>query len=403
MRVLMIAPQPFLEPRGTPISVYQRLHGLSRLGHSIDLVTYHLGEDVSLPGVRIYRIPGLGMIKELKVGPSWPKLPLDLLLFFKAFGLLLRGKYDVIHAHEEAAIFSLILAALFRTRSIYDMHSSLPRQLVNFNFGNNPLIIKLFQVFERLVINACDALITIGSDLEMHAQAIKPSVVQMMIENLPMRARLTEADLRAVAALRQEYRLEGKLAVVYTGTFECYQGVRLLIESAGLVCRAHPEIVFFLVGGKPGQVLEWQEAARQAGLEGRVIFTGTVPVETANRYLDIADILVSPRIGSTSVPLKIYTYLLSGKPILATNLSAHTLVLTSETAVLVEPTKEAFADGLVQLISNPELRQRLGAQAQKLAEEKYSQAAYLARLEKIYRTLQPAVASKDQAVHSLDN
>ena len=403
MRILMIAPQPFLEPRGTPISVYQRLHGLSRLGHSVDLVTYHLGEEISLPGVRVFRIPALRTVKDLRVGPSWPKVPLDVLLFFKAFGLLLKGKYAVIHAHEEAAIFSLLLAALFRTPLLYDMHSSLPRQLVNFNFGNYRPIIALFRFFERWVIRACDALITIGSDLERHAQAINPGVVQVMIENLPVRARLTEADLQAAGDLRLEYRLEGKLSVVYTGTLEHYQGIQLLIDSAGLVCRTHPEAVFFLVGGKPAQVLEWQAAARRAGLEGRMIFTGTLPVEITNRFLDMADILVSPRIAGTSVPLKIYTYMLAGKPILATNLSAHTQVLTSETAVLVGPNCEAVADGLTRLICDAELRQRLGSQAQKLAEEKYSPTAYLAKLEKIYGALQPTLAPKEQPVHSLDN
>ena len=57
MRVLMLAPQPFLEPRGTPISVYQRVQGLASLGHRIDLVTYHLGRDVDIPGVTLHRIP----------------------------------------------------------------------------------------------------------------------------------------------------------------------------------------------------------------------------------------------------------------------------------------------------------------------------------------------------------
>jgi len=50
----MIAPDPFLEPRGTPISVYQWLRLLSSLGHEVDLVTYHPGEDARIPGVKIH-------------------------------------------------------------------------------------------------------------------------------------------------------------------------------------------------------------------------------------------------------------------------------------------------------------------------------------------------------------
>jgi len=47
--VLTIAPEPFLEPRGTPISMYHRVLGLTRLGHQVDLLTYHLGDSVELP------------------------------------------------------------------------------------------------------------------------------------------------------------------------------------------------------------------------------------------------------------------------------------------------------------------------------------------------------------------
>ena len=44
MHILMIAPEPFFEPRGTPFSEYHRLRALSSLGHTVDLVTYPCGE-----------------------------------------------------------------------------------------------------------------------------------------------------------------------------------------------------------------------------------------------------------------------------------------------------------------------------------------------------------------------
>ena len=85
MKILMLAPEPFFQPRGTPISVYFRLQALADLGHEVDLVTYHLGEDRSFPGLKIHRIPSLFFIKKIKIGPSFPKIPLDILLLFKAF------------------------------------------------------------------------------------------------------------------------------------------------------------------------------------------------------------------------------------------------------------------------------------------------------------------------------
>ena len=50
MRILMIAPEPFFEPRGTPFSEYHRIRAMTSLGHEIDLVTYPFGHDVADPG-----------------------------------------------------------------------------------------------------------------------------------------------------------------------------------------------------------------------------------------------------------------------------------------------------------------------------------------------------------------
>ena len=44
MRILMIAPEPFFEPRGTPFSEYHRIRALLELGHTVDLVTYPFGQ-----------------------------------------------------------------------------------------------------------------------------------------------------------------------------------------------------------------------------------------------------------------------------------------------------------------------------------------------------------------------
>ena len=39
MRILMIAPQPFFQPRGTPFSEFYRIRAMTELGHQVDLLT----------------------------------------------------------------------------------------------------------------------------------------------------------------------------------------------------------------------------------------------------------------------------------------------------------------------------------------------------------------------------
>lgn len=71
-------------------------------------------------------------------------------------------------------------------------------------------------------------------------------------------------------------------------------------------------------------------------------FLGAQPVALLSAvYLAQADILVSPRSKGSNTPMKLYSYLASGKPILATNLWTHTQVLTAASAVLTEPRPRA--------------------------------------------------------------
>ena len=132
LRALVIAPQPFFSPRGTPFSVYYRTLILSELGVGVDLLTYGQGQDVDLPGVNIIRIPDFPFLGRIKTGPSGLKLFLDGFMFLWTLGLLVRRRYDFVHAHEEVVFYCRYLKPLFRFKLLYDMHSSLPQQLDQF-------------------------------------------------------------------------------------------------------------------------------------------------------------------------------------------------------------------------------------------------------------------------------
>ncbi|HLE17386.1 MAG TPA: hypothetical protein VI728_03770, partial [Syntrophales bacterium] len=101
-KALVIAPQPFFSPRGTPFSVYYRTAVMAGKNVEIDLLTYGEGQDVDIPGVNIIRIPRFSILGNVKVGPSRLKLLLDIFLFFRAIRLLIRNEYHFVHAHEEA-------------------------------------------------------------------------------------------------------------------------------------------------------------------------------------------------------------------------------------------------------------------------------------------------------------
>lgn len=217
MKILMLAPQPFFEPRGTPFSVPGRLEALSDLGHKVDLLTYHVGQDVEIPSVTIFRTPAIRFIREVPIGPSGIKLFLDLLLFIRAFRLLLRKRYDLLHTHEEASFFGILLARLFRIRHLNDLHSSLPQQLEDFRYARFRSLGHIFEWIERRVIHASDAIITICPALEETVRQINGHVRHVMIENVAREEypeAVSEEDVQRFKAI---HSLEGKKVVLYTG------------------------------------------------------------------------------------------------------------------------------------------------------------------------------------------
>lgn len=383
MHILMIAPEPFFEPRGTPFSEFHRIRALTTLGHTVDLVTYPFGKDVELPGLRIIRSLKPPFVSRVKIGPSWAKVPLDALLTLTAFRMALTRKYDVIHSHEEGGAIGIVLAGLLRKPHLYDMHSSLPQQIGNFGYGKATWLAKLFEWVERLMLKRSQAVIVICQDLDDTVKALGVNVPTVLIENASGTAPLIGAGL----GVRKSLGLDVDTPVVlYTGTFEAYQGLDLLYGAMRHVLATIPAARLVMVGGDPDQVEAARKVAAAVGIGDATIFTGQRPAEEIPAFLDAASVLVSPRSSGTNTPLKIYQYLRSGRPIVATRLRTHTQVLDDEVAVLVEPTAEKLAEGIVRACTDPAVR-TLGANAQHLANTKYSDEAFINKTRHVYEVL----------------
>ena len=373
----MIAPEPFFEPRGTPFSEYHRIRALLDLGHTVDLVTYPFGKDVQMPGLRIFRAARPPFITHVRIGPSAAKLALDATLTLTALNRARKERYDVVHSHEEGAAIGVAIASVLGIPHLYDMHSSLPQQLENFAFSRSAFLRWMFQRLERTAIARSRVTVVICPHLEETARRVVPGARVVLIENAPGSAETwLEGSGRAI---RESLGIASNRPIVlYTGTFEAYQGLDLLFAAAAIVRRSRPDVQVVLVGGKADQVARAKADAAAAGAE-YLIFAGEQPSESIPAYLDAANVLVSPRSSGTNTPLKIYQYLRSGRVIVATRLLTHTQVLSDEVAILTKPTAEDFARGILEAIDNPAASKRLGDAARQLASTRYTYEAYLQR------------------------
>lgn len=384
MKILMIAPQPFFEPRGTPFSVLGRLKALSRLGHNVDLLTYHVGDDVEIEGIRIFRTPQLRFIREVPIGPSYRKVLLDILLVVNAFIMLAKERYDLVHTHEEAAIFGAVLAKVFGIRHLYDFHSSIPQVIKNFVSCRFLPLIRALEWVERLVIHASDGVIAVSPALGDYVRTINHGVPIMVIENIIEAVDQERITSENISEFENTYsKFNGNKVVLYTGTFEPYQGLELLISCADQVIQHRRDVIFLLVGGKKNQIDKLREIVRRRGISSHFHFTGIRPPEEIPLFMNIAQTLVSPRLNGNNTPLKIYSYLQSGKPIVATNIRAHDQILNNDIAILVEPDADSMAQAILSVLEDSSRAADLGARSRLYFKSRCSLQQYLAKTEKI--------------------
>ncbi|PID59201.1 MAG: hypothetical protein CR986_06910 [Ignavibacteriae bacterium] len=394
MKTLVIAPQPFFSPRGTPFSVYYRTMISSELGVKMDFLTYGEGEDVEIPNVNFVRVPRFKFLGNVKIGPSPLKLFLDIFIFIKMIWLLTKNKYDVVHAHEEAVFMAYFLKPIFKFKLIYDMHSSLTQQLTNFQFTTSKLIINTFKKLEDNCLHTAEAVITICPDLRDYVNTIITNKEKhFLIENSifdPVKKKNSKQQNDSNETIDfdvNEFVKEDEQLLVYAGTLEKYQGIDILINSMKFVIEENSKVKLLIAGGTKEQVDEFSKLSNSLSLNDYIKFTGRVPQKYAKEFNAKADTLLSPRSDGTNTPLKIYEQLASGKPLVATEIYSHTQVLTDDVAFLVKPNPKDMAKGILLSINNKELAREKAANALNLYESDYSRTVYTSKLKRLLESL----------------
>jgi glycosyltransferase involved in cell wall biosynthesis len=394
MRILLIAPQPFFAQRGTPINVRQMVQTLSEAGHEVHLATYPMGEPVEMPNLSIHRAWPLPGVRSVPIGFSWRKVALDAMLALRVWALLAGRRFDVVHAVEESVFFALPPARMRGIPVIYDLDSWISDQLSYDGRVKSAAILKLIRRMERAALLRSRLAITVSASLSDAVLAMHPGMLVAQIEDSPMEEALRAPDPARMTSLRDSFGIGTRRAIVYTGNLESYQGIELLLPAFARVASVRPEPVLVLVGGSPGQIDAVRARVASLGIAAdRVVLTGQRPAEEMPEWMAMGSMLVSPRLHGGNTPLKLYSYMWSAVPIVATNLPTHTQVLDAHSALLCEPTAEAMADAIASVLDDPARFASLGTTARARVASDYSREAFRRKLLAAYDAFAPAVRS----------
>jgi glycosyltransferase involved in cell wall biosynthesis len=389
MRILKIVPQAFYAPRGTPLSAYHRARELLAHGHEVDILTYGLGEPPPGLPVRVFRARGPHFCRTLPAGPSGRKIWLDALLFLSLIGRLCRDRYDALYAHEEAALLARVAGAIFRTPYVYDMHSSLPLQITDWQFSRRRWVVQAFRWVERVCVSGACAIVAISPAVARAACKAWPDALCVVLTNHFEPEREVQSGEAQAVRTRHGIRPQEKL-VVYTGSFVALQALDLLLEAFPRVLASVPDARLLLVGGTEREISQLRSLAARLGIAERVIFERAHPQAEIPAYLAAADALVSPRVRGINPPGKLLSYLAAGRPVVATDTLVHNQLLTAECAILTRPHASGLADGLVLALTDAALSARLAEGSARMLERLCSKAARDAAYEEIAAAVRTA-------------
>lgn len=395
MRILVLAPHPFFQARGTPLAVRRVLDFLGNRGHQLDLLTFHEGEDIEIPNCRIHRIARPLWIRNIRPGFSMKKVVCDMFMFMKCLRMVRKNRYDLIHAVEESAFIAAAMQRLAGIPYVYDMDSSLAEQLVDAYPGLQFAFATLRRC-EAVAVRHSLGVLTVCAALEDVAHGHAPDKPIGRVEDTTLlspdqhhsgNGQGAESVLPAGVDHRSP-------VAMYVGNLEHYQGIGLLLEGFRHALVRVPSAHLVIVGGLEEDIAYYGRRATQLGISTRVHFLGPKPISALDGLFRRADVLVSPRLKGLNTPMKIYSYLDSGTAVLATRLRTHTQVLDDRTAYLVEPDPEALGDGLVELLSDPVLRERLASHAKAYVQREFTPEAAHRKLGSFY-TMMESRASGD--------
>ena len=397
-RILVVAPQPFYEDRGTPIAVKHVIEALLQCGNLVDLLTYPVGKPIELAGLRTFRIRNPFGIRHVPIGFSIRKLLLDIVLIPAIWRRLRRESYGCIHALEEAAFPAVLAGRWQKVPVIYDMQSSLPAQMEKHLVFRQAAIQKALRVFERWLIRRADFVVC-SAGLEEYVRHLDPSV---RVREWQFPSQRVDVSFEEVKRLRERLQIATSTCVVlYSGTFEPYQGLSRLVDAACKVLSLVPNTVFVLVGANGSADLSLSGAATGLCQRGALKILPRQARSMIPRFLAMADVVVSPRVGSGNLPLKIFDYMAAGRPIVAMDSPAHRTVLDDKRAVLVGESVGELGEAIAGLLHDRERAQGLGAAAQAYAEKNLGWRAFVELVSHVHtRALGRGRRSRSRETHS---
>ena len=304
-------------------------------------------------------------------------------------------KPDILHAHSPAlnGLAALSVARRYRLPLVYEVRAFWEDAAVDHGTTREgSLRYRLTKALETHVLKRAHAVTCICEGLrsDIVARGIPAGKVTVIpnavdVEQFSLGG---EADL----ALKNQLGLQGSRVLGFIGSFYAYEGLALLLEALPGLLQQAPDLRVLLVGGGP-QEQALKQQAQALNIADQVVFTGRVPHTEVNRYYDLIDVLVYPRLSmrltELVTPLKPLEAMAQGQLFIASDVGGHReLIRDGETGVLFRAGAAAdLTAKALDLLAHPERWPTLKENGRRFVEQERTWRNSVGRYRTIYGAL----------------
>ncbi|MFC0136135.1 glycosyltransferase, exosortase A system-associated [Massilia eurypsychrophila] len=303
-------------------------------------------------------------------------------------------KPDVLHAHSPAlnAIAALRVGKKLGIPVVYEIRAFWEDAAVDHGTASEwGLRYRITRAMETYALKRVDAATTICEGLRAEIVGTR-GIPANKITVIPNAVDIGDFSVDGARdeVLASSLGLQGKSVLGFIGSFYAYEGLDVLLQALPAMLEANPAIRVLLVGGGPQDAALKAQAA-QLGVADKVIFTGRVPHHDVQRYYNLVDVLVYPRLKmrltDLVTPLKPLEAMAQGRLLVASDVGGHKeLIEDGKTGVLFRAGDPlALAQKTLALLGAPERWAALRAQGRSFVENERSWKASVARYKNVYK------------------
>jgi glycosyltransferase involved in cell wall biosynthesis len=185
---------------------------------------------------------------------------------------------------------------------------------------------------------------------------------------------------------RKRYRLEGKRIVLFVGILVRCKRPDLLVACLPEVLRHHPDAFIVFVGPDAGELATIRQTGERLGVSEQYRWTGILRGDEKHEAYAACELLALPS-DADAFGLVLLEAMAHGKPVVTTTgVGSSGLIMDHDAGIITAPGDlQALTDGIIRLLDDRKLHQRMGANASRLAATEFSIERMADRVESAYR------------------